>query len=255
MFPVYWVVITSFKTDAEIINRSVVTYFPHTFTLENYQRLFKMMDYGLYIKNSAIVAILTAVVVTVLSVLSGYALARYKFRGKGVILLFFLLIQIIPSILVLIPLYSFFAKAGLINTKLSLLIYYICGNLPFCSITMRSFFERIPDSLEEAATMDGCTKLQSITKVILPIMLPGIAAVFVFGFIGGWNELIGGTIFLSTAENWTIPVGLKSLIGKNNIEWGAMMAGGVLALLPTAVIFAGMQKFIVEGMTAGAVKE
>ncbi|WP_240285539.1 MULTISPECIES: carbohydrate ABC transporter permease [Lachnospiraceae] len=213
------------------------------------------MDYGVYIKNSTIVALLTALVVTILSILSGYALSRYKFKGKGLILLFFLVIQVIPGILVLIPLYSFFAEAGLINTKFSLLVYYICGNLPFCSITMRSFFQRIPDSLEEAAMVDGCGKIQTIIKIVLPIMLPGIASVFVFGFLGGWNELIGATIFVSTAENWTIPVALKALIGKNNIEWGVLMAGGVIALLPTGILFAVMQKFVVEGITAGAVKE
>ena len=254
-FPIYWVVITSFKPSAEILDRSVITYFPHTFTTENYSTLFRMMDYGVYIKNSTIVALLTALVVTILSILSGYALSRYKFKGKGLILLFFLVIQVIPGILVLIPLYSFFAEAGLINTKFSLLVYYICGNLPFCSITMRSFFQRIPDSLEEAAMVDGCGKIQTIIKIVLPIMLPGIASVFVFGFLGGWNELIGATIFVSTAENWTIPVALKALIGKNNIEWGVLMAGGVIALLPTGILFAVMQKFVVEGITAGAVKE
>lgn len=254
-FPIYWVVITSFKPSAEILDRSVITYFPHTFTTENYSTLFRMMDYGIYIKNSTIVALLTALVVTILSILSGYALSRYKFKGKGLILLFFLVIQVIPGILVLIPLYSFFAEAGLINTKFSLLVYYICGNLPFCSITMRSFFQRIPDSLEEAAMVDGCGKIQTIIKIVLPIMLPGIASVFVFGFLGGWNELIGATIFVSTAENWTIPVALKALIGKNNIEWGVLMAGGVIALLPTGILFAVMQKFVVEGITAGAVKE
>ena len=255
VFPIYWVVITSFKPSAEILDRSVITYFPHTFTTENYSTLFRMMDYGVYIKNSTIVALLTALVVTILSILSGYALSRYKFTGKGLILLFFLVIQVIPGILVLIPLYSFFAEAGLINTKFSLLVYYICGNLPFCSITMRSFFQRIPDSLEEAAMVDGCGKIQTIIKIVLPIMLPGIASVFVFGFLGGWNELIGATIFVSTAENWTIPVALKALIGKNNIEWGVLMAGGVIALLPTGILFAVMQKFVVEGITAGAVKE
>ena len=254
-FPIYWVVITSFKPSAEILDRSVITYFPHTFTTENYSTLFRMMDYGVYIKNSTIVALLTALVVTILSILSGYALSRYKFKGKGLILLFFLVIQVIPGILVLIPLYSFFAEAGLINTKFSLLVYYICGNLPFCSITMRSFFQRIPDSLEEAAMVDGCGKIQTIIKIVLPIMLPGIASVFVFGFLGGWNELIGATIFVSTAENWTIPVALKALIGKNNIEWGVLMEGGVIALLPTGILFAVMQKFVVEGITAGAVKE
>lgn len=119
---------------------------------------------------------------------------------------------------------------------------------------MRSFFERIPYELEEAAYVDGCGRLKTLWKVVLPVMFSGIVAVFVFAFIGAWNELIAGTIFLNTPDMWTIPVGLKSLIGKYSVQWGALMAGGVLALLPTAIMFMFVQRYVVEGMTAGAVK-
>lgn len=119
---------------------------------------------------------------------------------------------------------------------------------------MRSFFERIPYSLEEAAYVDGCSKMGTLWKIILPVMFPGIVAVFVFAFIGAWNELIAGTIFINTSDLWTVPVGLKSLIGKYDVKWGVLMAGGMGALLPTAIMFAFMQKFVVEGLTAGAVK-
>lgn len=200
-------------------------------------------------------SVASALVVTVFSMLGGYSLARYKFRGKQTVVLFFLITQMIPGILVIIPLYIIFSKLGMINTHIGLFIYYVTVNLPFCVITMRSFFERIPITLEEAAKVDGCTKMQSLFKIVFPIMFPGIVSVFVFGFIGAWNELIAGSIFISTPEMWTIPVGLKTLIGKYNVEWGLLMAGGVMALIPTALMFAVMQKFIVEGMTAGAVKE
>jgi multiple sugar transport system permease protein len=202
-----------------------------------------------------IVSVSTSIVITLLSILGGYGFARYKFRGKDAMLVFFLVTQMIPGILVIIPLYVILSQAGLINSRLSLFIYYLAANLPFCVITMRSFFERIPYSLEEAAKVDGCSKVRSLVEIVLPIMLPGIIAVFVFAFIGCWNELIAGTIFISSPENWTIPVGLKSLIGKYEVKWGVLMSGGVLALLPTAVMFSFMQKYIVEGLTAGAVKE
>lgn len=255
VLPIYWIVITSFKTSGEILDVNHLTFFPKTFTWQNYTDLFEQFNYGVLLKNSLLVSVASALVVTVFSMLGGYSLARYKFNGKQAVVLFFLITQMIPGILVIIPLYIIFSKMGLINTHIGLFIYYVTVNLPFCVITMRSFFERIPVTLEEAARVDGCTKMQSLFKIVFPIMFPGIVSVFVFGFIGAWNELIAGSIFISTPEMWTIPVGLKTLIGKYNVEWGLLMAGGVMALLPTAVMFAAMQKFIVEGMTAGAVKE
>lgn len=254
ILPIYWMVITSFKTNTEIVNAQHITYFPETFTLENYQSLFRMLSYSTYLKNSVIITLVTAVVVVLLSILGGYGLARFKFKGKGGVLIFFMLTQMIPGILVIIPLYVIFAALGLINTRISLFVFYIITNLPFCVVTMRSFFERIPYELEEAAYVDGCNRMQTLWKIVLPVMFPGIVAVFVFAFIGAWNELIAGTIFLNTPDMWTIPVGLKSLIGKYSVQWGALMAGGVLALLPTAIMFMFVQKYVVEGMTAGAVK-
>lgn len=255
VLPIYWIVITSFKASGEILDINNLTYFPKEFTWQNYTDLFEQFNYGVLLKNSVLVSVTSALVVTVFSMLGGYSLARYKFSGKQAVILFFLITQMIPGILVIIPLYIIFSRMNLINTHLGLFIFYVTVNLPFCVITMRSFFERIPVTLEEAARVDGCTKMQSLFKIVFPIMFPGIVSVFVFGFIGAWNELIAGSIFISTPGMWTIPVGLKTLIGKYNVEWGLLMAGGVMALLPTAIMFAVMQKFIVEGMTAGAVKE
>lgn len=255
VLPIYWMFITSIKENEEIINAQVVTYFPHSFTLKNYRNLFVQLNYGNFLKNSLILSLSTGVVVTMLSVLGGYGFARYQFKGKGAILVFFMITQMIPAILVMIPLYTIYSKAGLIDTRMGLFIYYMIVNLPFCVITMRSFFERIPYSLEEAGRVDGCSRMQGLIKIVLPVMFPGIVAVFVFAFIGAWNELIASTIFTNTSSMWTIPVGLKSLIGKNEVQWGELMAGGVLALIPTGVMFVLVQRFVVEGLTSGAVKE
>lgn len=255
VLPIYWMLVTSFKTNTEIVDTQQITYYPHVFTTENYQSLFNMLDYGVYLKNSIIVTLATAIFIVILSIFGGYGLARYKFKGKGVMLLYFLITQMIPSILVIIPMYIVYSNLGIINTRLSLFIFYAITNLPFCVITMRSFFERIPYSLEEAAWVDGCGRFQTLWKIVLPVMFPGIVAVFVFAFIGAWNELIAGTIFINTPDMWTIPVGLKSLIGKYNVQWGALMAGGILALLPTGIMFVFVQKYVVQGLTSGAVKE
>ena len=254
ILPLYWMLVTSFKVNSEIINTQVITYWPQELTTANYSGLFNTMNYGSYLKNSLIVTIATALVVTLLSIYGGYGLARFTFKGKGPAVIFLLITQMIPTILVIVPLYIVFSRMGLIDTHMSLFIYYTVINLPFCLITMRSFFERIPYALEEAAYVDGCSRGQTLWKIVLPVMFPGIVAVFVFAFIGAWNELIAGTIFLNTQKMWTIPIGLKSFVGKYNVDWGSMMAGGVLALLPTAVMFMFVQKYIVKGMTAGAVK-
>jgi multiple sugar transport system permease protein len=248
-------IITSLKTNPEIINAQRLTYWPESFTSQNYVSLFRQFNFSNLLKNSIIVSVSTGICVTLLSILGGYSFARYKFRGKESMLIFFMVTQMIPGILVIIPLYIILTRMGLINTRLGLFIYYLIANLPFCVITMRSFFERIPYTLEEAARVDGCTRLQCLWFIVLPSMFPGIVAVFIFAFIGAWNELIAGTILINTPEIWTIPIGLKTLIGKYNVQWGVLMAGAFLALLPTAIMFAAMQKFVVEGLTAGAVKE
>lgn len=255
VLPIYWMVATSIKVNTEVLDLNNISLIPREVTFSNYASLFEMYDYGLLLKNSVFVSMISGFIVTLLSMFGGYSLARYKFKGKAQIIVFFLITQMIPAILIIIPVYIAFAKLDLINTYTGLILFYIATNLPFCVITMRSFFERIPVTLEEAARVDGCGKLQSLFKVVMPIMFPGIVSVFIFAFIGAWNELIAGSIFISTPDMWTIPVGLKQLIGKYNVEWGLLMAGGVMALLPTAIMFAIMQKFIVEGMTSGAVKE
>lgn len=255
IFPIYWMVSSSLKPANEIINAQKITYYPHTVTGENYDQLFRLYNYRKMLTNSLIVSISTGFCITLLSIFGGYGLARYHFRGKDTMLLFFLATQMIPLILVIIPLYLIFSKMGIINTHFGLFLFYLIANLPFCVITMRSFFERIPYTLEEAAYVDGCSKMESLFRIVLPVMFPGIVAVFVFAFIGAWNELIAGTIFINTSDLWTVPVGLKSLIGKYDVKWGVLMAGGVGALVPTALMFAFMQKFVVEGLTAGAVKE
>ena len=255
ILPIYWMISSSFKPANEIINAQKITYYPHEITGENYDQLFRLYNYRQMLVNSLTISIATGFCITVLSIFGGYGLARYTFRGKDSMLLFFLATQMIPGILVIIPLYIIFSKMGIINTHFGLFLFYLITNLPFCVITMRSFFERIPYTLEEAAYVDGCTKMDTLLRIILPVMFPGIVAVFVFAFIGAWNELIAGTIFINTSNLWTVPVGLKSLIGKYDVKWGVLMAGGVGALVPTALMFAFMQKFVVEGLTAGAVKE
>ena len=187
--------------------------------------------------------------------LSGYGMSRYNFKGKGFFMGMWMVAQMIPGVLCTIPMYVIYSRLGLINTRTGLFFMFITGQIPFCTITMRAFFDRIPVSLEEAAFVDGCNRVQAIFKIVLPVLLPGMAAVFVFAFTAVWNDLMTCVIYTSKSSLWTINVTLKSMIGRVNVEWGLLMAGGIIALLPTIVVFAFVQRYVVDGLTAGSVKE
>lgn len=251
--PIYWLFITSTKIQQDIATLNI-QYWPKHFTLQNYARLWNASKFPIFLRNSLYVSLVSSVVVLLISVTGGYSLARYKFRMKKITLIGFLVSQMIPLTLILVPLFLIFSKMGLNNSLTSVIILYIIFNTPFCVITMQGFFINIPTSIEEAATIDGCTKVQILTQIVLPIMLPGIIAVFIFAFIGAWNDLLGGVMFINTETKKTIPVGLSAYVGQFAINWGEMTAGGMLALIPSAILFAVAQKFIVEGLTAGAVK-
>lgn len=251
--PIYWMLITSLKTTSDI-NTLDIQYWPANPTFQNYENVLQQSNFIYYLKNSVVVSVVTGIIVLFVAITGGYGLSRYKYRGKGVTMLGFLVTQMIPMTLILVPMFLIFHSVNLGDTLTSLIILYVVINVPFCVITMQGFFANIPIAVEEAASIDGCSKFQVITKIVLPIMLPGIIAVFVFAFIGAWNDLLGGVMFINSELNKTLPVGLSSYVGQFSINWGEMCAGGMLALIPSALLFVMVQKYIVEGMTSGAVK-
>ncbi len=253
VLPIYWMLITSLKTRVDI-NTLNIQYWPKHPTLENYINVLQRSNFLYYLKNSLVVSVITGIIVLFVAITGGYALSRYKYKGKNVTMLAFLVTQMIPMTLILVPMFLIFHSVNLGDTLTSLIILYVVINVPFCVITMQGFFANIPIEVEEAAAIDGCNKFKVITKIVLPVMLPGIIAVFVFAFIGAWNDLLGGVMFINSELKKTLPVGLSSYVGQFAINWGEMCAGGMLALIPSALLFVMVQKYIVEGMTSGAVK-
>jgi len=251
--PFYWLFITSLKPKLDILTTNI-QYWPKHITFDNYIYLFETSNFSVFFKNSIILSLATGFFGTCLAVLGGYAMARFKFRGHKLVIYALLLTQLIPGVLVLVPTIIMYSKLGLTNTMGGLILFYTVGTIPFSLILMRSFFDRIPMDLEEAAWIDGCNKMQSLFQIILPLMVPGVIATFIFAFIGAWNDLLGAVMIISSDSLKTIPVGLNMFIHNYDIDWGVMTAGGIAATVPSLIIFAVMQRFVVEGLTDGAIK-
>ncbi|MFB4167356.1 carbohydrate ABC transporter permease [Virgibacillus sp. JSM 102003] len=253
IFPLYWILITSLKPREDMFTFPL-KYWPETITFENYVNIFQISNFGVYIFNSLIVATVAGVLALVIAMLGGYVLARFRFMGKNQIIFAFFITQMIPIFIALAPLYLLMSNLDLLNRLPSLFLIYTVMMIPFCTVIMKSFFERIPASLEEAAMMDGCSRIGALFKVIFPVMLPGIAATFIFAFVQCWNELFLAIMFIDKEGSKTIPVAMNSFITKFDIDWGAMSAATVISVIPTLILFAVGQKYIVEGMTQGSIK-
>ena len=253
IFPLYWIVITSLKGQKEIFSLPI-SYWPDQVTFQNYIEIFRISHFQVYIWNSFLVSLVASSIVVVIAMLGGYVLARFSFRGKRQVMFGLLNTQMIPMFIGLAPLYVMMSKMHILNSLASLMLIYTVMLIPFCTIIMSGFFQRIPTALEEAAMMDGCSRISALFRVIVPIMLPGIAATFIFAFVQCWNELIMAVLFIDEESVKTIPVAMNAFIKKFDIEWGAMSAATVLSVIPTMLLFAFCQKYLVEGLTQGAVK-
>jgi multiple sugar transport system permease protein len=253
IFPLYWIFITSLKPKKDMFTFPI-QYWPENLTFDNYINIFKISEFNVYIFNSLILSYVAATFSLIIAMLSGYVLARFNFKAKSQVIFAFFITQMIPLFIALAPLYLLMSKLHLLNRLPSLMLMYTVMMIPFCTVILKSFFERIPSSLEEAAMIDGCSRLSALVKVIIPVMLPGIAATFIFAFVQTWNELFLAVMFIDKESAKTIPVAMNSFITKFDIDWGAMSAATVLSVIPTLLLFAFAQKYIVEGMTQGSIK-
>lgn len=252
IFPIYWTINTAFKPEGDIVKRPL-QYLPVNPTTENFVTAWTNVGFATFFKNSLIVGVSTVVVVLICSTLSGYALSRYQFKGKRSFMIMLLCTQFIPRAMMIIPLFVIFKNLGLISNPLSLIITYTAIEIPFTTILMSGFISNVPKELEEAAMIDGCSKLQSLRHVVFPLLLPGIVATGVFTFIYTWNEFLIALMLTNQQSKFTLPVGLSTMLGEFSINYGALAAGSVIALIPAVILFAYAQKHLVNGM-GGAVK-
>jgi len=254
LFPLYWIALTSFKAPATV-NVYPIEYWPSQPSVQNYLNLFETSSFGVFLANSAIVSLVAGVTGTFIALLSAFVISRFEFRSKGAVLIAFLLTQMIPAFIALGPLYSMMSDLGLVDNRFGLILVYVAICIPFSTVMLRGFFENVPVALEEAAMIDGCSRLGALFRVLVPVMTPGIIAAFIFNFVNCWNELFLSVVLMHSEENRTVPAALNGFISTFNVDWGSMSAAAVVTILPTMVMFALASKWIVQGLTAGAVKE
>lgn len=254
LFPVYWMVISSFKDNSALI--SWPPDFTPTFSnLNNYFTMFQNAKYLTYFKNSLITSAGSVIVSLFVSVLSAYAFSRYRFFGKNMLMTALMNIQVFPVTVIVISLFTFYTKLGLQSTYQGLILAELVYSLPFTVWFLKAFIDTVPRELDEAAKIDGCSRLQVLTKVILPVVRPGLIAISIYTFLYSWDDFVFSQIIMKQESMKTLPVGMaSSFIGEFIFDYAGMMTLSVLASLPVVVSFIFAGKYMVEGLTSGAVK-
>jgi multiple sugar transport system permease protein len=252
-FPLAWMLSTSLKPSAEIF-ATPPTLVPHHATLENFTRLFRDTSFPIYFKNSVTVSLATVVLTLVVSALGAYGLTRFAFRGRDAVARLILLTYMFAPIMIIIPFYLIVKQLGIVNTQLALVLSYTTFCLPFCLWLLRSFFQAIPLELEEAALVDGASRASAVWWVVLPLALPGIIATGIFTFILAWNDFLFALVLITSDELKTLPIGVNDLFNATIVDWGMIMAAGVMITVPTIAFFVAVQRYLIQGWGAGGVK-
>lgn len=254
MFPLYWMLVTALKTQVEIFEVPTPLW-PRNLTFEAFaDQLSSSSDTLRGFKNSLIISLGATVISTVLAIPAAYGLARFNFKGRKFFVLYFLITQMLPSTLILTPLYIMFSNMGILNNYLAPILADATLGIPFSIIILRTYFLSIPKELDEAARIDGCSSITSFTKVMLPIAKPGVIVAAVFSFVYAWGDLIYGITFLTNPTMRPITSSIYNYVQQYQTLWNSTMAFGIIAILPVVIIFITMQKYIVSGLTNGAVK-
>jgi multiple sugar transport system permease protein len=253
LFPLFWLLKVS-VTPNDLLYSEGVRLWPSRSVFDHFDFVIRHSDFPLFFRNSMIVSLSTAVIVTILASLGGYAMSRFSFRGKFWIVGLMLLTQMFPLVMLIAPIFKILSPLGLTNSLSGLILVYVAFNVPFATFLMQSFFDGIPKDLEEAAMIDGATRFMAFRQIILPLTLPGMAATLGFVFTAAWSELLFALMLISGVDASTFPVGLLSFVSKFSVDFGQMMAAGVLALIPACLFFFFIQRYLVQGLTAGAVK-
>jgi multiple sugar transport system permease protein len=253
LFPFYWMTITSFKSEEQM--RSLTSMFwPQPLVTENYQQLLSKTEFAAWYGNSVVVSVSSTLLATAVGTIGAYALARLRFLGRGFMASATLITYLVPPSILFIPLYAQMRNLGLANSLSGLIAAYPSFTVPFVTWLLMGYFESIPEELEEAAMIDGATRFGAFYRIVLPLSAPGVLAAALYAFTQAWNEFLYALVFITDARLRTLPVGLASFITGDVYGWGYLMSGAVLTTLPVIAAYIYLQKYMVEGLTAGSVK-
>jgi multiple sugar transport system permease protein len=249
--PLAWMLTVSVRPNLEVM-KMPPDWIPQVFTLEGYAKIFSNPRYLVVFLNTTIVSLTVTAISLFLGAMAAYALARFKFAGQRTVLMFLITTQMFPLVLLCIPYFRIFITLGLYDTRTSLVIVYLTFTLPFCILMLRSYFMNIPRDIEEAAMVDGCTRLGAVFRTLVPMSYPAFIGAGLYTFLLAWNEFLFAVVLIESWENRVLTMAIYSLMAEFVTDWNAMMAFSVLASLPLVVAFIFLQRYMVQGMTAGA---
>lgn len=253
IFPIWQIVNISLRPGNQLLS-TVLEFIPSNATLENYIRLLSERDFFLWMGNSAFISLVVTLSGVALASTAGYAFSRFQFIGKKFGLLVLITTQMFPATMLLLPMYIMLIHLGLINSYLGIVIVYSATALPFCIWTMKGYYDTIPVSLEEAATIDGCSPFMAFYKVILPLAAPALVITALFSFMTAWSEYLVAAQILQDSQLWTLPLGLKSFEASMSTEWGLYGAASLIVMIPVVVLFLLLSRYLISGLTLGSVK-
>jgi multiple sugar transport system permease protein len=251
--PFYWMTVTSLKHDKEIYGYEA-TLIPEKPTLANYVTILRDTPYLIYLRNSTVVAVASTVVSLIIACLGAYAIARLNFPGRALLARLLVCTYLVPASLLFIPLFAIMSALRFTDTLYGLTIAYLSGDVPFCTWLLMGYFRSVPTELEEAALVDGCNRVTALIRVVLPVSLPALVVVTFFCFTRAWNEFLYAYVFTSTNAARTITTGLVNFMSADVFFWGPLMASTIISALPPVVMFLLFQRWVVKGLTLGAVK-
>lgn len=253
IFPFCWMALSSVKPLRELYSVPP-TWLPQNFSLDNYINVLFNSNIPRYFLNSVIISVGATAISIFLAALAAYGFARFRFRGKNGLQASILISQLLPTATILVPLYIILGRLGLINTYAGLILVYLIHTLPLCIWMLIGYFRSIPYEIEEAALVDGASRLTILFRIVLPLAVPGIISTVVYCFVSTWNEFIFALVFATDSRVKTLPIGLAEFTSEFNTDWGAVMAASMVMTLPIVILFFGVQKLFVGGLTAGATK-
>ena len=255
LFPLYWALITSLKTEQEIF-QNPPTFYPHVLNSKSYAAQVETGDFNMFrsFANSFLISVWATVIAVLLAVPASYGIAKYHFKGRKIMLLSFLVTQMLPVSVLLTPMFIMFKNMHVYNTWVAAVLADATIGIPFSVLILKNYFSSIPKDLEEAAYLDGCNKFTAFIRILIPIAKPGVMVCAIFSFLYAWGDLAYGMTFILDQEKRPITAGIFNFIGQYGTKWSYLTAFAVVTIIPVALIFIFMQKYIVSGMTSGAVK-